>query len=240
MTIKELLNERGIIIDSSNSCNNNVPESIINLSTVIAENYTTCQSFIKYMRNAYSNKTSKCCFCLSSLSKSEFNATLSLVQNLKKAGIISDLYIQDKNMIHGNFSLIPKITNFLNGDFLELYAQHISEIIISDKANKYNSDYEILHNLIVHKNNQQHELDLLMRIDNKLFWCEVRSGSSSLFEKYFNLGKWLDVNPEMHILLTADADSKTCESASFFYSFYISNIIDFKDKLALMIDKNMK
>lgn len=236
MTIKEILNNRNILIEENNSIILNPPDSIIKLSILIAENYSICQSFIKYMRNCYSNKISKCSFCLSPLSQAETNATLVLVQELCKTGIISDLYIQDKTRIHGNFSMIPRITNFLNGDFLELYARYIAETVISNAASENNEDYELLHNIIVRKNDQLHELDLLMRISDKLFWCEVKSGSYSSFEKYYNLGKWLNVNPEMHILLSAEADSKVCESASFFYSFYISNISDFKDKLSLMIN----
>jgi len=45
------------------------------------------------------------------------------------------------------------------------------------------------------------------------------------------------VNPDRHILLTAEKSDEAAEVISWFYQFYVSNIENFKNKLEEMIDK---
>ena len=217
MTIKEILNNRNILIEENNSIILNPPDSIIKLSILIAENYSICQSFIKYMRNCYSNKISKCSFCLSPLSQAETNATLVLVQELCKTGIISDLYIQDKTRIHGNFSMIPRITNFLNGDFLELYARYIAETVISNAASENNEDYENFSFFEENINENNIVKEPLITETNLLPKEEIKNDINNQNNNIENSSKLKNKCPK--ILIKSNKNSNTQLKTNFYNSF---------------------
>lgn len=237
MNITNILTQRNITVDGyiANKCD--IPKPIVTLSSMIADNYSKCSSFIKYIRNAYSQKQTNCSFTFGQVSDEERAVTLSIVNKMKENGILTNLYIEDNRLIHGNFSRNPRINAFITGDFLEIYAAAKTYSVVSEKAAKYHKDFEIINNVILHGKNEKHELDSLIRIDDKLFWLEVKSGNVSSFDKYYEIGKWLKVNPNMHILLTLDHPMESCYALSYFYTYYICNISNYHAILSNMIDQ---
>lgn len=83
----------------------------------------------------------------------------------------------------------------------------------------------------------KHELDIVFRVGENVFWSEIKSGKFSDFDCYRKLGVLMGVNPDRHILLTAEKSDEAAEVISWFYQFYVSNIENFKKKLEEMIDK---
>ena len=235
--IKDLLAERGITLVSADPAKLSAPAPVLALSDRLAANYPTCLSFLKYIRSSFSNKTSRCAFPLSSIPEEERPATRALARELENCGLLADLYITPEEQILGSFPLLPRVNEFLSGDFLEIYAAGTVSRILRETAEEWGETYEILSNVQVSGAGESHELDLLFRLGEELFWCEVKSGHFSDYSKYYRIGRWLGVHPDRYILLTAEKTSSSCETISYFYEFHVSNIPDYPEKLAAMLSK---
>ena len=235
-TIEELLQEQGLTLLLADPDKCAAPAPVLALSDRLASNYPTCLTFMKYIRTSFSNKTSHCNFPLSSIPEEERPATRALARELENCGLLSDLFIKPDESIIGTFPLIPRVGEFISGDFLEIYTAGTVSRILQEKAAALGCGYELLSNAVVEGGSEVHELDLLFRLDDRLFWCEVKSGRFSNYTKYYRIGRWLNLPPENCILLTAEKSPSSCETISYFYEFHVSNIETFPEALTNMID----
>ncbi len=237
--IKNYFTSKGFSVDSfsSKSC---IPQ-IESLAYYVADKYELTNSFLKFIRECIPKKEFTFTYSMNSLSVPEQNATVSLAENFTEYGIISDLfYNKALNNIHGKISSAPRVINFLNGDYLEYYAHSVTQKVIEKAALQHGCDYEIYSNFVIQKDGDKHELDLVFRVGKNIFWCEVKSGKFSDFDCYRCLGLLMGVNPDRHILLTAEKDDEKCEAVSWFYQFYVANILSFKKKLNDMIETSFR
>ena len=177
-------------------------------------------------------------YSLAQASESEKDVIIGLAERFGEYGIISNVfYNRNTNVINGVVSSAPRIINFLNGDYLEFYGRTVAERVVKESAQKYGVDYEIYSNVIISRDAEKHELDIVFRVGDNVFWSEIKSGKFSDFDNYRKLGVLMGVNPDRHILLTAETSDEASEVISWFYQFYVSNIENFKNKLEEMIDK---
>ncbi len=230
---------KGFSVDTTNS-KNCIPQ-IESLAYYVAEQYALTNSFLKFIRENIPKKEFIFTYSMHSLSAQEQSATVNLAEHFTEYGIISDLfYNKALNTIHGRISSAPRVINFLNGDYLEYYAHSVTEKVIKEAAAEHGCDYEIYNNFIIQKEGDKHELDLVFRVGQSIFWCEVKSGKFSDFDCYRRLGLLMGVNPDRHILLTAEKDDEKSEAISWFYQFYVANIHSFKKKLTDMIETSFR
>lgn len=209
-----------------------------NLAFLVAVNYRSCKYFLKYIRENVAKKCFHINYSLSQASDSEKDVIVGLAEKFGEYGIISNVfYNRNTNVINGMISSAPRIINFLNGDYLEFYGRAVAERVVKESAQKHGVDYEIYSNVIISKDAEKHELDIVFRVGENVFWSEIKSGKFSDFDNYRKLGILMGVNPDRHILLTAEKSDEAAEVISWFYQFYVSNIENFKNKLEEMIDK---
>lgn len=237
--IKSYFALKGFSVDTSSS--KSCIHQIESLSYYVAENYTFANSFLKFIRENIPKKEFVFTYSMDSLSAQEQSATVSLAEYFTEYGIISDFfYNKALNTIHGKISSAPRVINFLNGDYLEYYAHSVTQKVIEEAAANHGCDCEIYSNFKIQKDGDKHELDLVFRVGKNIFWCEVKSGKFLDFDCYRCLGLLMGVNPDRHILLTAEKDDEKCEAVSWFYQFYVANILSFKKKLNDMIETSFR
>lgn len=208
------------------------------LAFMVASNYRSCKLFLKHIRENVARKCFHINYSVSQLGDCERDAVVAIAEKFGEYGIISNMfYNRYTGFINGVVSSAPRVINFLNGDYLEFYGRTVVERVVKEAADRHNTDYEVYSNAIISKSGEKHELDIVFRVGENVFWSEIKSGKFSDFDCYRRLGVTMGVNPDRHILLAAEKETETAEVISWFYQFYVANIENFKDKVVEMIDK---
>lgn len=234
-SIKSYFENKGILFDASRSKESIVPLEA--LAFTIAINYPLTKHFIRFLRDKIVKKDFEFSYNLSTLSPDDRNSTVALAEKLDEYG-----YICCKNKtpgcstIKGTISSCPKCINFINGSFLELYAKSVTVSTIKKLSKEYKLDYEVLTNVQIEKNDEKHELDLVFRIGNQVFWGEVKTSDFDA-DKYRKIGILMGVVPDRLILLAAEKSNDATAVISENYDYYCANISTFKKALTEMTEK---
>ena len=206
------------------------------LAFTIAINYPHTKQFIRFIRDSITKKSFDFTYSLNSSSPSERASTVALAEKLNEFGIISNwFHNKSANTIKGSISSAPRCINFINGDFMEMYAKCVTVGTLKKAAEKYSCDYEIYHNVEIIKDNKKHELDIVFRVGEHIFWSEIKSSKFDP-DEYRKLGILMGVVPDRLILLAADKSNDAVNAISYFYEYYCANINTFKNSLIEMVD----
>lgn len=235
VTIKSYFQDKGIDIEFVSG---NLPAAPVEaLAFDIAASYPQTRVFIRFIRENITRKKFEFVYVLTSHTSHERSSIISLAEKLNENGLIANLfYSKINNTLRGTISTAPRCTNFINGDFLEIYARNAAREVIEKAAEKYGCSYEFYHNVLIHKDAEDHELDIVFRVGDQIFWGEIKSGKFNP-DEYRKLGIFMDFVPDKLILLAADKSHEAAESITFFYEYYCSNISMFKATLNNMIEK---
>jgi len=234
-SVKDYFDAKGYTVDFSHNtpCNAHVEK----LAYTFAVNYRAVKPFLKYIRESLTKKSERLNYSLTQYSDSDKEKIAAFAEILGDYGITANVfYNREKASISGKFSYAPRVINFINGDYLEIYARAVAEKVIKAAANAHCLDYEVYSNLIIEKDGQKNELDLVFRVGNCIFWSEVKSGKFSDFDHYRKLGDAIGLNPDRHILLSAEIENDKAEAVSWLYRFYVANIDTFRLRLNDMIN----
>lgn len=235
VTVESYFRSKEIEIDLSHSNGDIAP--VEDLAMLLAMNYDKCKDFYKYLRAVIAKKKFDICYNTYPLTPEERVATNMVAEKLGKYGVISNLRIPDNSKeIVGRLSTAPRVINFLNGDYLEFYSRIAVMQIVEKIAKEKKCEYELYSNVIIKKDSEKHELDIVFRVGSEVFWAEIKSGKFSDFDCYRRLGVLMGVNPDKHILLSAEKTKEEAETISWFYQFYVANIHMFKEKVVEMIE----
>lgn len=233
-TVRAFFSEKGIDISTS-TCKTASPP-VDNLAFSIAVNYPLTKHFIRFLRENITKKSFDFNYILSSFSQENKDAIVSLAEKLNEYGLISNLfYNKATTSLRGTVSSAPRCINFLNGDFMELYAKCVTVGVVKSFAEAHELDYKVYTNAEININSQKHELDIVFRIGDQVFWSEIKSGKFNP-DEYRKLGIEMSVVPDKLIVLAADKSNDAVAAISYFYEFYCSNIRTFKSELTKMIN----
>ena len=235
LTIASYFKDNGIELIFSDT--KDVVAPVESLAFSIAINYPRTKTFIRFLRDCITKKAFDFTYSIASFSMGDKNAIVSLAERLNEYGLISNyFYNKNNNTIKGTISSCPRCINFINGDFLELYAKSVTVSVIKKAADKYNNNYEFYHNVHITKDAEKHELDIIFRIGDQVFWGEIKSGDFDA-DKYRKIGIMMGVVPHKLILLATEKSNDAAIGISHFYEYYCANINTFKNTLIEMIDK---
>ena len=214
--------------------------AIESLAFTIAINYPRTKPFIRFLRDCIVRKSFDFTYALTSFSPADKSAIVSLAEKLDEYGLIA---YRNKGIISssikGTVSTCPKCINFINGTFLELYAKSVTTGVIKKAAAAYGLDYEIHNNVMIKKDDEEHELDIVFRIGRHVFWEEVKSANLDA-DKYRKIGILMGVIPDRLILLAAEKTNEAAAGISDLYDYYCANINTFKHSLTEMTEKALK
>lgn len=238
VTISSYFKNKGVGLDIPNETLTVAP--VESLAFTIAINYPQTKAFIRYLRESITRKRFEFSYVLTAHAPAERNAIISLAEKLNEYGLISNLFHnKTNNTLRGTISTSPRCTNFINGDFLEMYARCVTVGVIKKAAEKYGCDYELYHNVLIHKDAEKHELDIVFRLGDEVFWSEIKSGKFNP-DEYRKLGLFMSFVPDKLIMLAAEKSNEAAEAITYFYEYYCANINTFKSTLTNMINKAME
>ncbi|MCM1364869.1 MAG: hypothetical protein NC122_06785 [Faecalibacterium sp.] len=206
----------------------------------IAINYPHTKNFIRFIRENITRKTFDFVYSLNSLAVADRLAIISLAEQLSEYGIIANYYHNKLSQtIKGTVSSAPRWINFINGNFLEMYAKCVTIGVIKKSAEIYGCDYEFCHNAFILRDDEKHELDMVFRLGDQVFWSEIKSGKFNP-DVYRKLGITMGLVPDKMILLAADKSFEAATMIAYFNECYCGNIVTFKSALIEMINKAFK
>jgi hypothetical protein len=117
-------------------------------------------------------------------------------------------YCAKQRMILGCVTSTPNVQNMFNGRWLERYiVQKINKIINSyEQHTKQRLNVDLLENvIIVLKNGDIHEIDLLVSINDEIYYIEAKTGDidRSCYHKYIKIAGSLDIPNKRMIVVRA-------------------------------------
>lgn len=227
-----------IIVDSSTS---QTIAGLKSLTYLIGENFSLTAPFLKAARKAICAPNAKGERILYFTIEKDVSAFFhQFAGTLKQYGVLTKYFING-NALTATISSVPRVINYLTGQWLEMYSAYILEDVISEYAKAHGYKYEILMNVKVSSIKScgvyAHELDCVISVDDKCFAFEMKSGQ---FDDYFNLyntRKELHFVPDRYLLLSTGLDEEVASTLQYFYEFYITGMGGFKSRLKEMIDK---
>ena len=236
---KHFVDNGYIIFESSTT---QTIEGLKSLTYYIGENFSLTAPLLKEARKAICAPNKKGDRILNfTIEKSDSAFYHQIAGKLKQYGIFTK-YLINKNVLTATISPVPKVINYLTGQWLEMYSAYILEDVVGEFAKVHGYEYEILMNVKVSNINScgvcSHELDAVMSIDDKCFAFEMKSGSQ--FDDYFHLyntRKDLHFVPDRYLLLSTSLDEEEALTLQYYYEFYITGMCGFKNRLIEMIDK---
>lgn len=237
LTISSFFEQNKIKICDNKS--ETVAPAVESLAFTIAINYPCTKEFIRFIRNRIASKNFEFEFNLSSFTPVEIASIIGFAECLSaEHKLISDYkHLKASGIISGKLSSSPKFINFINGDFAELYAKSVVVGVIKKAAAKYGADYEFYHNMLIEIDSEPHELDLVFRVGDKIFWGEIKTGDDFNPDEYRKRGIRMGFIPDRLIILSAKDNYETTASIAHFNDCFCGNVNSFKNELTKMIDK---
>ncbi len=242
--LRSLLEEKNITILSS-SKQPQIKE-LANLVLLMAENHKVAKELYREIRGCNSYPGKRLVFSVSEYGEEEKNGIYKVVQLLERYGIIVEhSYNKEKKSIVCEVSTVPKVINFLNGNYLEICAAIMTEEVLRTYCADKGYEFEIMTNVVIQSRDSSHnELDILFRVsdvknnNHHFFWAEIKSGNNfNNYSRYYELGKKIGAIPDHLILLNAEEDCEEIENViKYFYEYYVTDIPLYKKNLLRMLN----
>ena len=162
------------------------------------------------------------------------------ISKLKQYGVFSKCEING-NSLTATISPVPRVINYLTGQWLEMYSAYVLEDVVSEYAKTYGYKYEILMNVKVSNIKSggkcTHEIDCVISVDDKCFAFEMKSGQFDDYCELYNTRKELHFVPDRYLLLSTSLNDEVAETLKYFYEFYITNMDGFRSSIIEMLNK---
>lgn len=189
----------------------------------MGDKYSDISRFLKKLKSTLNSASTKK-ICVKNWTDREISASCQLASMLYKCGMLEHYHYHKSPSFEMVFraSRNPKIINFLTGKWFELYITQF----IEQNLRISRTDYSILTNpLIMLPTGKQFEMDIVLEINDKMVWMEIKSGEyKSYLSKYTSIGNLLAVEPENRFLILSDETEASCVSLSKLYNINILNL----------------
>lgn len=219
-------------------------ELLADLSETIAKNLKVFHPFISALRTSIVQKR-EFNIDLSDCEDDDLELIRGLFKEIQRAGMFSKyFYDGPTRTANGKVSVALNPQDFIRGKFYEIFAYNTVKRVLEEIALANGLDYEIAPNVILKKvlnSSVKNELDLLFRVDDVVFWAEVKSGETfNDYDKVYSVGKRYKFNPDRHILLLSDTDNLNVDVIENMYRFFLADGESFEDKVRAMVTKALK
>jgi len=198
-------------------------EDFLNIARYMGEKHEDIAKFLKKLKATLNSSSTKR-ICIKNWTDKEISASCQFANMLFKCGILEKyLYFKSPRFeMVFKPSRIPKVINFLTGKWFELYITQF----IEQNLRISGTDYTILTNpLVLLPNGKNFEMDILLEINGKLIWMELKTGEyKSYLSKYSTIGKLLDIDPQNRFLILSEETEASCDSLSELYDMNIMNL----------------
>lgn len=198
--------------------------------------YHECHTFYKFLRSTITKKQFQFIYSLTEHSENEKNSIIHIATRMYAYGMFINFTVKNNESIYARISNAPKVVNFINGKFAEIFAVKRTLDVLFEIHEYHNCEYDIFPNTHIVSNEKEHELDIVFYFDEIVFWVEVKSGGFTDYNQYRELGIEIGVNPNRHLLLSVEISEDNSDSVGWFFDCFVANIENFDKKLQQMIE----
>lgn len=232
--IQKYFHLRGWHISSFGDCEEN--NCVSKLADEMAQSYEECRAFYKFLRSTITKKQFQFAYSLTEHADNEKAKIIYIAKRMYDSGILINFTSKKDEVIYAKISNAPKVINFVNGKFLEVMAVQKTLDMLERICEYHDCGYDVFPNTHIISNGKEHELDIVFYFDAIVFWVEVKSGGFTDYNQYRELGIEIGVNPNRHLLLTAEISDEDSDAVGWFYECYVANIGNFDKKIQQMIE----
>lgn len=188
-TLKIYLQEKGIkICGTQHKPEHHKP--LHSVAKYIGNNYTDIRPFLKKIKSHMQfGKGFE--LLLQPYSQTTKSAICQLGTRLQEVKLLDSYsyYKAPHSIIQAKTTTNPIAQNFLSGTWLEMYVTYLIKYMIHQKSKvqQHNIHYEIFNNIKIKlSNNEQFEFDILVLIEEDLYWIECKSNNSQKYLLKYN------------------------------------------------------
>ena len=180
--------------------NISVEDKLYRTAAFLAEHYNTLENFYKELKRKQVRK----------IEEFKFVGTRSSINYIRRW---AEMLVQNKLLdafeplnelgIEVDTALIKEATAFINGMWLEIYLRRQIVDFLMRNYQQVNA-FDVLSDLhVTLPNGKSGELDLLLMLNNQIFWFECKSGQigNEYYEKYAYINRRVLQLPEEHAFL---------------------------------------
>jgi hypothetical protein len=158
-----------------------VDEKLFKVADFLADHYRQLREFYSELKRHQNFKED----FISYTDKSSFNYIKNWLKLLEENSIIESYHVLKRNKIDVDIAEIHKATLFISGNWLEILLRKEVALALYKHADKIYS-FDILAQVqLIKPDKTNSELDLLLMINNKVFWFECKTGAIGSYYKRF-------------------------------------------------------
>ncbi len=190
--------------------NLHVNDKLYNVADFLADHYTLLKDFYEQLKRAQNLKKD--------FKTQTSNQSIKYIRKwsnlLHRNKMIDSFYFLDESTIDVDIASIHDATYFINGFWLEIFLRRELALILRQNLNKI-ENFDILAQAEIVKPNQKStEIDLLLMINEKVFWFESKSGNigKTYFNRFTEHKKLFNLPSEQSLLLVPQMQLNQAEA----------------------------
>lgn len=233
--IQKYFHLKGWHMSSFRDCDENC--CINKLADEMAQSYDECRHFYKFLESTIKENRFRFAYSLTKHSDNEKAKILYIAKRMFDSGMLISFASVNSEVIYAKLSNAPKVIEFIGGEFLEVMAVKKTTEMLERICCEHNiCVYDVFPNTHIVGDEKERELGIVFCLDGIVFWVEVESGGCTDYNRYRELGFEIGVNPNRHLLLSAEISDEDSDAIGWFYEYYVANIRNFDKKLRQMVE----
>lgn len=169
---------------------------------------------------------------LKNATQEEITYSCQLCHSLHEIAFLSEYkyFKSPQYLLYARPNRIPTAINFLSGQWLERFVK----LEIKNMINKLNSPVKfsyISNPQIILPNGNNFELDLLVNIENEIFWIEAKTGDyQNHIEKYSKMSKIMQLPDKHAFMVLPEISEQNCINLKKLFEMEVVNLQNFHSK----------
>ncbi|MCS6958568.1 MAG: hypothetical protein RMK91_00765 [Pseudanabaenaceae cyanobacterium SKYGB_i_bin29] len=175
--------------------------------------------------------------CLKDEPQSHISAMCQMSQSLHEIAFLEEYRYQKspKYILSVKPSRIPEALNFFAGKWLERYMKAKFIRLVKDQLGTERYSF-LMNPQIILPNGDDFELDLLLEIDQKVYWFEGKTGNyQKHIDKYARMLPILGLDTDHAFMLLPDVNTDTARTLKDIFHLTVLNLNDFQDTLTRIV-----
>jgi len=234
--IEEFLNSRNIKI--KNIPPEEVDKILDKIAVYMGNNFSLIRSFYELIKhNINSGLTVK--LELKNKRQEEINAICNLAKRLHEIAFLEEYkyFNSPKYILYARPNRIPKVMSFFSGKWLERFIKSQTILLLQKMNPNLNIGY-LLNPQIKLPNGDDFEFDLLLSVENDIYWFEAKTGDYQRYmEKYSKISKILELGFERSFMILTDITPTGAEALRTIFYMNVVPIENFSEEFNKIIIK---
>lgn len=235
--IEEFLNSRNIKIKNIPP-EEEVDKILDKIAVYMGNNFSLIRSFYELIKhNINSGLTVK--LELKNKRQEEINAICNLAKRLHEIAFLEEYkyFNSPKYILYARPNRIPKVMSFFSGKWLERFIKSQTILLLQKMNPNLNIGY-LLNPQIKLPNGDDFEFDLLLSVENDIYWFEAKTGDYQRYmEKYSKISKILELGFERSFMILTDITPTGAEALRTIFYMNVVPIENFSEEFNKIIIK---